>query len=188
MDVDLDQLYRPVHDGTVSVPLTLLDLLDRDPSHGCDLKRECEVYFGRKKPTLFGEVYATLARLVRDGMVTAGGIAPGAGADRKRYTINLGRNELGAWLAEPIESEPHLQTVLFAKVMLALMLGRSAETYLDSYRAAHLHRKRELAEPRSGEPIDALLADFGLFHLQADLRWIDVTEARLSSRAKAMPS
>jgi hypothetical protein len=67
-------------------------------------------------------------------------------------------------------------------VVLALMLGRSAEGYLDSQRAAHLERMRELTEiKRTGSLVDALLADHGLFHLEADLRWIDVTATRLSS-------
>jgi DNA-binding PadR family transcriptional regulator len=63
----------------MSVPLTLLGLLEREPSHGYDLKRE------------------------------------------------QGATEFEEWLAEPVEAEPHLQTVLFAKVVLALMLGRDAE-------------------------------------------------------------
>jgi hypothetical protein len=80
-----------------------------------------------------------------------------------------------------VEPEPPLQTVLFAKVVLALMLGRSAEGYLDTQRAAHLQRMRELTElRRTGGTVDALLADHGLFHLEADLRWIDTTSARLS--------
>jgi hypothetical protein len=46
----------------------------------------------------------------------------------------------------------------------------------------HLQRMRELTElKRSGTTIDALLADHGLFHLEADLRWIDLTSARLDS-------
>src|ERR1022692_3615995 len=55
----------------MSVPLTLLGLLDREPSHGYDLKREYDSYFGRGKPIPFGQVYATLARLARDGKVLA---------------------------------------------------------------------------------------------------------------------
>ena len=51
--------------------------------------------------------------------------------------------------------------------------------------AAHLQRMRELTEiKRSGALMDALLADHGLFHLEADLRWIDVTSARLSALAE----
>ena len=167
----------------MSVPLTLLGLLEREPSHGYELKRDYDTYFGRGRPLPFGQVYATLGRLARDGKVVAADAEPGAGPDRKRYAITeLGVRDVAAWLAEPVEAEPHLQTVLFAKVVLALMLGRSAEGYLDTQRAAHLRRMRELTEiKRTGSLVDALLADHGLFHLEADLRWIDLTATRLSS-------
>jgi DNA-binding PadR family transcriptional regulator len=172
------------------VPLTLLGLLEREPSHGYDLKRDYDAYFGRGKPLPFGQVYATLSRLARDGKVMAGPSEPGAGPDRKRYAItDQGVAEVEAWLAEPVEPEPHLQTLLFAKVTLALMLNRPAERYLDTQRAAHLQRMRELTElRRHGEVVDSLLADYGLFHLEADLRWIDLTAARLSSLAEALRS
>src|ERR1700761_2147493 len=108
----------------MSVPLTLLGLLEREPSHGYDLKRDYDTYFGRGKPLAFGQVYATLARLNRDGKVMAGDAEAGGGPDRKRYAIpESGRREFETWLAEPVEAEPHLQTVLFVKVVLALMLG-----------------------------------------------------------------
>ncbi len=75
--------------------------------------------------------------------------------------------------------------MLFAKVVLSLMLGRSAERYLDVQRLAHLQRMRELTEiKRTGSAMDALLADHGLFHLEADLRWIDLTATRLNSLAE----
>ena len=165
----------------MSVPLTLLGLLEREPSHGYELKRDYDAYFGRGRPLPFGQVYATLGRLARDGRVAAADSEPGAGPDRKRYAITeLGVRDVEAWLAEPAQAEPHLQTVLFAKVVLSLMLGRPAERYLDRQRAAHLQRMHELTEvKRTGSLVDALLADHGLFHLEADLRWIDVTTARL---------
>jgi DNA-binding PadR family transcriptional regulator len=174
----------------MSVPFTLLGLLEREPSHGYDLKRDYDAYFGRGKPLPFGQVYATLARLTRDGKVVPGEIEPGAGPDRKRYAItDVGKNEVEAWLAEPVAAEPHLQTELFSKVVLALMLDRPAERYLDAQRGAHLQRMRELTElKRSGSLVDALLADHGLFHLEADLRWIDVTSARLDSLARMVRS
>src|ERR1700691_5798689 len=116
----------------MSVPMTLLGLLDREPSHGYDLKRDYDAYFGRGRPLPFGQVYATLARLARDGKATAGEAESGAGPDRKRYTITeTGKYEVEAWLAEPIAAEPHLQTDLFVKVVLSIMLGRPAEGYLD---------------------------------------------------------
>ena len=67
--------------------------------------------------------------------------------------------------------------------------GRPAEHYLDAQRAAHLQRMRELTgRRRTADVIDALLADHGLFHLEADLRWIDLTVARLDQLAEAVRS
>ena len=170
----------------MTVPLTLLGLLERQPSHGYDLKRDYDTLFGRGKPLPFGQVYSTLGRLARDGKVVMGESEPGAGPDRKRYVITeQGAIEVQTWLVEPVEPEPHLQTVLFAKVVLSLMLDRSAEGYLDIQRTAHMQRMRELTElRRTGGVVDALLADHGLFHLEADLRWMDLTEARLSALAE----
>ena len=156
----------------MSVPLSLLGLLEREPSHGYDLKRDYDAFFGRGKALPFGQVYATLGRLARDGKVLGGESEPGSGPDRKRYVItDAGRADVNAWLTEPIEPEPHL---------LSLMLGRSAKLYLDTQRSSHLQRMRQLTDiRRTAGPIDSLLADYGLFHLEADLRWIDLTEARL---------
>ena len=174
----------------MTVSLTLLGLLEREPSHGYDLKRDYDAFFGRGKPLPFGQVYATLGRLARDGKVVVGDAEPGAGPDRKRYVITeQGAMDVEGWLSEAVEPEPHLQTVLFAKVVLALMLGRPAEAYLDTQRAAHLQRMRELTElKRTAGVVDALLADHGLFHLEADLRWIDLTTARLKSLAETVNS
>jgi DNA-binding PadR family transcriptional regulator len=174
----------------MSVPLTLLGLLEREPSHGYDLKRDYDTFFGRGKPLPFGQVYSTLGRLARDGKVVISDVEPGDGPDRKRYVITgTGATEVDTWLTVPVEPEPHLQTVLFAKVVLALMLGRSAEQYLDTQRGAHLRRMRELTEiKRAGGLVDGLLADHGLFHLEADLRWIEQTTARLDALAAEVRS
>ncbi|MCU7826388.1 PadR family transcriptional regulator [Kitasatospora sp. DSM 101779] len=172
----------------MSVPLTLLGLLEREPSHGYDLKRDYDSLFGRDKPLPYGQVYATLSRLARDGKVVAGEAEPGDGPERKRYVITeAGVTEFETWLAQPVAPEPTLQTVLFTKVVLALMLGRDAGQYLDAQRAAHMQRMRELTElRRTGALLDALLADHGLFRLEADLRWIDLTTARLDAIAEAV--
>lgn len=153
----------------MSVPLTLLGLLEREPSHGYDLKRHYDTFFGRGKPLSYGQVYATLGRLARDGKVVVGEVATGDGPERKRYvTTDRGATDVDTWLTEPVEPEPHLQSLLFSKVVLALMLDRPADEYLDQQRASHLARMRELTEVKqSGELVDALLADHALFHLQA---------------------
>src|SRR6516165_12393143 len=71
----------------MSVPLTLLGLLERGPSHGYDLKRDYDVYFGRGKPLRYSQVYATLSRLARDGKTIPGPVEQGAGPERRRYVI-----------------------------------------------------------------------------------------------------
>jgi DNA-binding PadR family transcriptional regulator len=165
----------------MNVPLTLLGLLEPTPSHGYELKRAYDHRFGHDRPLPYGQVYATLGRLERDGRVEVTGIEQGEGPERKRYAITPeGVTLLDEWLVEPEAPEPHLQSILFAKVVLALLSGRPAERYLDRQRRAHLARMRELtAVRRAGDLGQALLADYALFHLEADLRWIDVTESRL---------
>jgi DNA-binding PadR family transcriptional regulator len=175
-------------EGAVSVPSTLLGLLEPQPSHGYELKHEYDSLFGQDRPLSFGQVYSTLGRLERHGQVAVHGAAPGAGPDRKRYTITeAGVQRLEQWLGEPERPQPHLQTALFVKVVLALLSGRPARPFLDAQRAAHLRRMRELTAVRKAGPLSqSLLADYSLFHLDADLRWIDLTAARLDQLAKEL--
>jgi DNA-binding PadR family transcriptional regulator len=174
----------------VSTSFALLGLLEPAPSHGYELKRSYDVHFGADRPLPFGQVYATLGRLERDGRALVVGIESGDGPDRKRYAITQqGVTDLATWLAEPAPPEPHLQTVLFTKVVLALQSGRDANAYLDAQRAAHLARMRELTELRRTAPLaQSLLADYASFHLEADLRWLDLTAARLDDLAPAVRS
>jgi DNA-binding PadR family transcriptional regulator len=165
----------------MNIPCTLLGLLEREASHGYELKRAYDHRFGQDKPLAFGQVYATLGRLERDGRVEVRGTEPGSGPERKRYAITAdGVAALERWLSQPEPPEPHLQSVLFAKIVLALLSGRPADRFLDAQQAAHLARMRELtARRRAGGLGQTLLADYALFHLEADLRWIDLTESRL---------
>src|SRR5213595_3944729 len=111
----------------MTAPMALLGLLEREPSHGYDLKRDYDTFFSRGKPLPFGQVYATLGRLARDGKIVIGEVEPGVGPERKRYVITeRGATEVESWLTEPVDAEPNLQTVLFTKVVLALMLDRPA--------------------------------------------------------------
>ncbi len=104
-------------------------------------------------PTSAGAVRFPSARCTRRSGVSrateamVGEAEPGAGPDRKRYTITQeGKSEVEVWLAEPIPGEPHFQTELFVKVVLSLMLNLPAEQYLDVQRTAHLARMRELTD------------------------------------------
>ena len=171
----------------MAISYALLGLLEGTDRHGYDLKQSYDRRFGGAKPIRFGQVYRTLAQLERDGRVSIAGVEAGDGPDRKRYSITPeGVTDLDAWLAEPEEPQPQLQSVLFTKVVLALMSGRPAAAYLDAQRATHLGAMKELtAARRAAESTqDALLADYRLFHIEADLRWLDHTESRLSTLAE----
>src|SRR6185436_8110649 len=97
----LSSLHTRCIPCAMSVPLALLGLLEREPRHGYDLKRDYDTFFGRGKPLPFGQVYATLGRLARDGKVVVSEVGPGVGPDRKRYVITeLGATEVGHWLTE----------------------------------------------------------------------------------------
>ena len=135
-------------------------------------------------------MYATLNRLARDGKAVAGPVEQGAGPERHLYVItDEGIADVERWLAEPVPPEPDLQSELFAKVVLALMLGLPADGYLDRQRAAHLQRMRELTDLKhETDQIGVLLADHALYRLEADLRWIDHTAARLDLVARSVQS
>jgi DNA-binding PadR family transcriptional regulator len=165
----------------MSVPHALLGLLEPSPRHGYELKQQYDRWLAPDRPLPFGQVYATLARLERDGRVVVESVDRAEGPDRKRYAITEeGESALRAWFAEPVPPEPHLQSVLFTKVALAALSGRSIDALLDAQRAAHLERMRELTDlRRRASPALLLLADYALFHLEADLRWIDMTAARV---------
>ncbi len=167
----------------MSVPFSLLGLLEREPRHGYELKREYDAVFAHARPLKFGQLYSTLSRLERDGLVALDGEEPGQGPDRKRFVITEhGVTDLEQWIAEPELPEPFLQPTLFVKVVLALQSGRDAAAILDAQRRRHLDRMRELtAMKQTGNQIDRLLADHALFHLEADLRWIDLSQARLET-------
>jgi DNA-binding PadR family transcriptional regulator len=171
----------------VSISHALLGLIEGTSRHGYDLKQSYDRRFGGAKPIRFGQVYRTLAQLERDGLVAVAGVEAGAGPERKRYSITPeGVTDLDAWLAEPEQPQPQLQAVLFTKVVLALMSGRSAGRYLDAQRAKHLAVMKALTAARraAASTQDALLFDYQLFHIEADLRWLDHTESRLSGLAE----
>jgi len=171
--------------SAMTVSYALLSFLEGADRHGYDLKHSYDRLFGASRPLRFGQVYRTLAQLHRDGLVEIVAVEPGAGPDRKRYSITAeGVTDLERWLSEPEEPQPQLQTVLFAKVMLALQSGRPAQAYLDAQRDQHLSVMRDLtAARRTANLHDGMLIDYQLFHIEADLRWIDHAAGRLDDLA-----
>ncbi|MGA5700496.1 PadR family transcriptional regulator [Peterkaempfera bronchialis] len=169
----------------MSIGHTLLGLLESGPSHGYDLKRTFDDHFGRDRPLHYGQVYATMSRLLKNGLVEVEGTEPGGGPERKRYAItDAGITDVDQWLGKPEPPEPYLRSALYTKVVLALLTGRDAADLLDTQRAEHLRARRTLTErKRDGDLADQLICDHALLHLEADLRWLELTAARLGSLA-----
>lgn len=163
-----------------------LGLLYSQPNYGYELKKAYDDLFGRDKPLAFGQVYATLTRMVRDQQVIVDGQEQKGGPERKRYAITShGRHQLAEWLGQPEVALPGTQAALFVKVATAILVDASPNDFLDMQRTTHLARMRELTTTRrSGDLAQTLRADYALFHLEADLRWMDVTAARIEELKK----
>jgi len=162
--------------------LALLGLASVAPSYGYDLKQTYDRYFGLKKPLAFGQVYSTLGRMIRDGFLAELPAEAGNGPERRRYSItDDGRQRLAHWMFVPDTPSANLQSNLFAKVIVALLTEQDARHLLDLQRSCHMRQMRELTQAKQdADLLHVLLYDHALFHIEADLRWMDMTSARLS--------
>jgi DNA-binding PadR family transcriptional regulator len=167
----------------MSIGHILLGLLTERPKHGYELKREHDDRLPGAKPIAYGQVYATLQRLERDGKVTVAGTAQEAGPERIVYEITGdGTTEVHRWLAEIEQPAPYVSSALFTRVVLALITEGTADGYLLRQRAAHLDRMRELTARKNAAGASAgelLAADYALHHLDADLRWMETARQRI---------
>ncbi|GAP48600.1 PadR family transcriptional regulator [Streptomyces azureus] len=172
----------------MSIGHALLGLLESGPRHGYDLKRAFDEKFGHDRPLHYGQVYSTMSRLLKNGLVEVDGIEAGGGPERKRYAITeAGITDVARWLTTPEKPEPYLQSTLYTKVVLALLTERNAGDVLDTQRSEHLRSMRILTDrKRKGDLADQLICDHALFHLEADLRWLELTAARLDKLREAV--
>ncbi|TDC87849.1 PadR family transcriptional regulator [Actinomadura sp. 7K507] len=168
----------------MSTPLVLLALLEGRAKHGYELKREHDERLPGAKPLPYGQVYSTLQRLERDGLVVVAEVVQDGGPERTLYELTpAGTERMRAWLAETEPPLPYVGGALFARVIMALVAGGDARAALDRQRAAHLDRMRELTRAKAdpGASTAAVLAaDYALFHLDADLRWMELAVHRLA--------
>ena len=167
----------------MNVQYTLLGFLAEESNYGYELKKKYDGYFGKDKPILAGQIYSTLARLRRDNKVKEiADTGESGGPDRVRYEItDEGKQELQAWLESPEAPSPQLQATMYVKAVLAILKDGDASPYLDNQRQAHVQRMRELTVRRRDCNLsDMLLIDHALYHLEADLRWIELTISRLT--------
>ena len=160
----------------------ILGLLEDRPKHGYELRRSFDERLSGGRPLRSGQVYSTLGRLERDGRVHEVGEERGPGPERRLYAITAeGVAELERWLADPEPPEPYLQSVVYAKVVVALSSGRSAQAVLDAQRDRHVAEMHSLTREKEHADLAGLVrADFALLHLDADVRWIDLTLGRLA--------
>ena len=165
----------------MSISHTLLGLLEPAPTHGYTLKHEYDSRFGRSRQVQFAQVYKTLSRLERDGLAEVTAVEHGEGPERRRYAITpQGLTEFETWLASPEPATVHAQSVLYVKVVLALLSGRPAAQVLDAQRRVHLARMRELTARRGEVDVfERLAGDYEIAHLEADLSWIEIAGTRL---------
>ena len=170
----------------MSTPYVLLGLLAGGPRHGYDLKRAHDDRMPRAKPLAFGQVYATLGRLERDGLVEESGQDRDGGPDRTSYVLtDAGRAKLDEWLAAIEPPAPFVTSALFSKVVVSLLAAdiERARGYLVAQRAAHTDRLRELTAAKTAPDTsvgDVVAADFAIAHLDADLRWLQTTLLRVA--------
>ncbi|MEV8538950.1 PadR family transcriptional regulator [Streptomyces sp. NPDC051572] len=163
----------------------LLGLLASGPSHGYDLKRRHDERFPQARPLAYGQAYTTLQRLVRDGLAEVDGTGSDGGPERTAYRSTAeGSRELARWAGEIAPPAPFVTNEIFAKVVVSILADGDPEAYLRAQRAAHMERMRELTAVKTAKGSDlatVLSADYALNHLDADLRWMATTAARLTT-------
>lgn len=170
----------------MSTPHVLLGLLAAGPRHGYDLKKAFDERLPQAKPLAFGQVYATLGRLERDGFVRQSGQDRDGGPDRTSYALTeAGRDQLDEWLAEIEPPAQYVTSTLFRKVVVSLLTSdvERSRQYLTAQRAAHVERMRELTAVKTRPGVtagDVVAADFAIAHIDADLRWLQTTLQRVA--------
>lgn len=170
----------------------LLALLAQSPAHGYDLKLRLEGDFGAAWPAVnIGQVYSTLGRLERDGLVVSESVSQESRPEKRVYELTgRGRDELRHWLAAPAEA-PRLTGDVFMKLLLAGLPGLAPivdrRGMVERQRAAWLQLLRDVnARALEGDPStpDNLLLEGAVLHLQADLKWLELYEHQLSTEAQ----
>jgi DNA-binding PadR family transcriptional regulator len=168
----------------VSVRHALLALLSEGPKYGLRLQQEFEERTGEVWPLNVGQVYITLQRLERDGLVESGGQG-GSGPQKKRFTITqAGSAELEDWLRTPAGDIPPPRNELVIKVLISLRVpGADVHDIVQAHRRhvielmqRYWHLKADAAQDDVGV---ALIADAELFRLEGVVRWLDAADTRL---------
>ncbi len=172
----------------MSVRYAILGLLSQKPRHGYELRAAFEAVVGgdvnwEVKPA---QIYTTLERLEEAGLVMrTSDLGEGDEPARRIYAVTAaGKQSLQEWFASGITPE-HQRDEFFVKLMVSLVTGEADPARIIQNQRAHLYQElhaatalRESYDPRT-EMAQILLLDKVTMHLEADLRWLDMTEMRL---------
>jgi DNA-binding PadR family transcriptional regulator len=167
----------------VSIRYALLALLSEGPKYGLQLRQEFEERTGEVWPLNVGQVYTTLQRLERDGLVRSddsGGEGP-----QKGFRITPGgKAELEGWLRTPPDLSSPPRDELVIKVLIALRVpGVDPREVIQAHRRYLVELMQEwtrLKEYAADRDLGfALVVDAELFRLDAVIRWLDAAEGRI---------
>lgn len=171
----------------MSVRQSLLAILDQGPCYGYQLRAEFDRRTGSTWPLNVGQIYNTLERLERDGLVAKGEVDE---QGHVYYEItDAGRAEVVAWLAAPVARSQGTRDELAIKLAVAATLpGVDVAEVIHAQQRASLTQLQELnrakyagANPDGPEELAwSLVVDSMIFAAEAEVRWLDHTEQRLS--------
>lgn len=172
----------------MSVKHSLLALLSEGPQYGAWLRNEFENRTGGTWPLNVGQVYTTLTRLERDGLVAPDGERGEDGTIRYALT-DAGRLEVDHWWSDPVDRSTAPRDELAIKLSLAVTvpgvdIGRLVQTQRRATvaRLQHLTRMKRTADPSDDLAWDLVLDNL-IFTAEAEARWLDHVEARLRRSA-----
>jgi DNA-binding PadR family transcriptional regulator len=172
----------------MSVRHAMLALLSEGPKYGLRLREEFEDRTGEVWPLNVGQVYTTLQRLERDGLVESDG--SGEDGPQKAFQINAdGERELAAWLCTPPDLSSPPRDELVMKVLIALRVpGTDPHEVIQAHRRYLVELMQQWTRIKDDEADDglglALAIDAELLRLDSVVRWLDVADTRLK-QAKA---
>lgn len=176
----------------MSVRQSLLAILDQGPCYGYQLRHEFERRTGSTWPLNVGQIYNTLDRLERDGLVEKADID----ADDQIYfqITDAGRAEVAGWLGSPVERSAAARDELAIKLAIAVTLpGVDIARVIQVQRTATLRTLQELTRtkaasdaPESSQELAwQLVVDSLIFQAEAEVRWLDHSESRLARASAA---
>ena len=178
----------------MSVKHTLLALLNHEPTYGYQLHGLMETALGGPWLVNVGQIYSTLSRLERDGLIVRKAQAVNGETDRTIYKLTrTGSKELERWFREPLSRDERLRDDVYAKLVLSALSGPVPPLeVLQVQRRQLLNELHELTKTRSDtDPIKdlawILLLESAIMHLEADLRWLDMCEIRLGELREMPP-